>query len=218
VGYRLIAPVTLPDAVVSVPLRPARALEHRAAKLNRGIVLALLGGILLTGLAGFALWQSRRDVAFEMDGFLTLHARLGTERASSPSPDGRLIAVVEEREEEGQFDLYLKPEGSDAAFRLTDTSEKERSPTWSRDGRAIGFVQTTATTCSLNIIPATGGAVQRLSGCEPGLSYQLKWSEDNAWLALVEFCPLRKPARITMVPVNAPSRRPRPSSLLLMLR
>ena len=217
VGYRLIAPVTFPDtAAQRAPQVLAQVPEHRRWWLERSVVLAVLGGMLLTALAGVALWQSRRDIAFEMNGFVTLEARLGEEVVLRASPDGRQVAFIDEEADGQQVDLYVRPAGTTVSFRLTDTSERERSPAWSPDSRAIGFVQTSATTCGLYIIPATGGTAQRLSGCEPGQRYHVKWSEDGEWLILVEYAPERKPARITLLPVPDRARSAAAAPLLLM--
>lgn len=219
VGYRLIAPVTVADPAASeaVPDRPARSGKRRRWWQHPGGVLAMLGGFMLIELVGLVLWQHRRAVAVEMEGLVTLTAHVGEEVALSASPDGRQVAFIEQGEGEQQFDLYVHPKEMGAPFRLTDTPERERSLAWSPDSRSIGFVQTSATTCGLYIIPATGGRAQQISGCEPGLCYHVQWSQDSEWLALVEYAAERKkPARITMLPVPDFSRPAAAPPLLLL--
>ncbi|HMB89725.1 MAG TPA: winged helix-turn-helix domain-containing protein [Rhodothermales bacterium] len=221
VGYRLIAPVTVVHpAANKAPQeqqRPAQVPERRGWWQHRRMVLVLLGGFILVELVGIVLWQRRGDVTVEMKDFVTLTAHVGEEVALRASPDGRQVAFIEQGEDEQQFDLYVHPREMRAPFRLTDTPERERTLAWSPDSRSIGFVQTSATTCGLYTISATGGKAQHIAGCEPGLCYHVQWSQDGEWLILFEYAPEHKPARITMLPVPDRPRHDPATSLLLMV-
>jgi DNA-binding winged helix-turn-helix (wHTH) protein len=65
----------------------------------------------------------------------------GAERFPSFSPDGTQVAFTWDGEKQDNFDIYTRPIGHEAPFRLTSDPAIDMSPAWSPDGRWITFLR-----------------------------------------------------------------------------
>lgn len=144
-GYRFVAdvselaPVTPPPAppAVDVDRTPA---AHRAPSRRAWWAAAAL---LVIGIALAVRWSRTsapdgRAVAFDIDmpPEVTLRPDLGM---PGVSPDGRLLAVVAERNGESPA-IWVRDLAAGNAWALRG-SETARLPFWAPDSRALGFFQ-----------------------------------------------------------------------------
>jgi len=93
------------------------------------------------------------------------------------SPDGQRVAMV--LSGEGQQEIYMSPAASPARpERLTRSDTVKSSPCWSPDGTRLVFQQTVGSSPQLHLMPAAGGAPQRLV---TGYSYSAEpdWSRGD---------------------------------------
>lgn len=107
----------------------------------------------------------------------------GSEREPSISPDGSQVAFAWSREEDDNFDIYVKQIGPAEPLRLTSDPADDRMPVWSPDGKWIAFLRGTANgPKSVRIIPAFKGP-ERTLGTAANMSV-LDWSPDGQWLVI----------------------------------
>jgi Tol biopolymer transport system component len=106
------------------------------------------------------------------------------------SPDGKQVAFAWDGEKGDNFDIYVKLVDAGNPLRLTNNPEDEFAPTWSPDGRYIAFCRDRGGGSEIWMIPALGGAEQRLGesgGCSRlSLHTGLSWSPDGRFLALTD--------------------------------
>jgi len=129
----------------------------------------------------------------------------GHERHPDLSPDGKRVAFVWDGGAENNHDIYVKPVDRDALVRLTNDPAPECCPGWSPDGSQVAFLRPTDAGADLVVVPAEGGAEQRIAS----LSYlgeQICWSSDGALIA-VEDRPPGEPPGIFVVSTETGARR-----------
>jgi len=76
------------------------------------------------------------------------------------SPDGRAVAFISNREQAGNWDVYVAALGRGAPRRLTTRPEQEYSPAWSADGRQLAFLRAargSGGASEVLLMPAAGG-------------------------------------------------------------
>lgn len=104
----------------------------------------------------------------------------GSNISPASSPDGRKVAMILSKD--GVVDLYVgDADGSDLK-RLTKSKDDESSPCWSPDGQWICFATRINERRSLCKVPASGGAVQRLSTAGISSPSEPDWSPDGKWI------------------------------------
>jgi TolB protein len=97
----------------------------------------------------------------------------GLNTGASWSPDGRVIALT--LSHEGNSEIYrISPDDGRVLGRLTNSSAIDSSPCFSPDGSQIAFVSNRQGSPQIFTMPATGGAVKRLT-------YLGKYNQTPRW-------------------------------------
>jgi Tol biopolymer transport system component/DNA-binding winged helix-turn-helix (wHTH) protein len=87
----------------------------------------------------------------------------GRENSPAFSPDGKQIVFTWDGGiEGGNADVYVKLVGTGEPVRITNTETEEINPVFSPDGRSIAFVRVFQTHNEIILIPALGGAENRI--------------------------------------------------------
>ena len=129
----------------------------------------------------------------------------GHERHPDLSPDGKRVAFVWDGGADGNHDIYVRPVDRDVLVRLTEDPAPECCPAWSPGGGQVAFLRPTDDGSDLVVVPAEGGAEQRLAR----LSYlgeKICWSSDGELIA-VEDRPPGKPPGVFVVSTETGKRR-----------
>ena len=104
----------------------------------------------------------------------------GSNMSPAPSPDGSKVAMILSKG--GAVDLYVANADGSNLKQLTKTREDDSSPCWSPDGQWICFATKINERRSLCKIPASGGAMQRISTAGIGNPSEPDWSPDGKWI------------------------------------
>lgn len=102
----------------------------------------------------------------------------GTNSGARFSPDGKNVAMV--LSGEGNSEIYVGNAQGRQITRKTRTSAVEASPCWSPDGSRLIFTSDAAGGPLLYIMPAAGGAAQRLPTRISGYCAEPDWSKADA--------------------------------------
>jgi Tol biopolymer transport system component/DNA-binding winged helix-turn-helix (wHTH) protein len=167
----------------AAPVAPDAAEPKKATKW-----LLIAAAALLVVLAWMWARPSQRSSAVSATDFKTVPftSYPGAERQPAFSPDGNQIVFTWNGEEAGDnWNVYVKPVGSDIPLRLTTAAAQDMSPVWSPDGKWIAFIRRSQSGNAIYMVPASGGPERKLYDMhgtidwdEPGLS----WSPDGKQL------------------------------------
>jgi len=124
------------------------------------------------------------------------------EISPSFSPDGSRVAFAWDRDQEGKYDIFVRPATGGASLRLTTDGESS-NPAWSPDGTQIGFVKGNA---GVFLISSQGGAERKVS--DSSLQSSVAWMPDGKSLALPERASGKEPYRVVLVSLASGARRP----------
>jgi Tol biopolymer transport system component/DNA-binding winged helix-turn-helix (wHTH) protein len=182
-GYRFIGIIEIPSA--SPPARPW--LWQRSFARN-----ALVIGLAVCALALFVAYysQSRKSKAGQST-VIPVVTEIGEKYTPSLSPDGQLLAFAWNGGSGANFNIYVKPIGTEEPVRLTKQASIDFNPVWSPDGRYIAFCRIQKDETGIYIIPSLGGAERRLhetlwEGSMEEILWsagRLSWSPDGKLLA-----------------------------------
>jgi len=114
------------------------------------------------------------------------------------SPDGSKIAMVLSKG--GSPDIYVANADGSGLVQLTKTREDESSPCWSPDGKTICFYSRTGR--GLYTVPASGGAMKRLTTAGVSNATEPDWSPDGKTIV---FTSLMGDFNICIVPATGGS-------------
>jgi len=104
----------------------------------------------------------------------------GSNISPAPSPNGSKVAMILSKS--GAVDLWVANADGSGLKQLTRTREDDSSPCWSPDGQWICFATKINERRSLCKIPASGGAVQRISTAGVSNPSEPDWSPDGKWI------------------------------------
>jgi serine/threonine protein kinase/WD40 repeat protein len=146
------------------------AVVPRTARSHRPWVL---GGLALAALVALGVLSLRRGERSSVEQAaepalvpVPLTADPGFEQGPSFSPDGNQVAFFASLDGQPSPDIYVKLIGGGPPLRLTSDSSPAIMPAWSPDGLRIAYVAPNPDGVSLMLIPALGGAPQRLAEIE----------------------------------------------------
>jgi Tol biopolymer transport system component len=171
-----------------------RALVASALVVGAGLLVAACGGegeprpdllLVSTRDGDYAIYAMNADGGRQ--------ARLtagGQSNPSSPqelffqidpawSPNGRLIAFSSKRS--GSFDIFVMNADGTGTRRLTSTRDDEANPTWSPDGKRLGFDRGR----DIYAVNANGTDLLRITD-DSAADTEAAWSPDGSWIAYVK--------------------------------
>src|SRR5215831_18585774 len=150
--------------------------------------------VLITGLAGFSLAQTRGVTPEDYFAF---------EFLSDPniSPDGKLVAYVVTKIDRAQnrrnSSIWMvATDGSRAPWQFTTSPQNSNSPRWSPDGKSIAFISSRAESTApasssvdqprsqVWLLSMAGGEAKRITNLKNGVS-SFRWSPDGTRLVVV---------------------------------
>lgn len=192
---------TLADASLAEAAMGDRAITRPSASRRRGFVVAAVA-VAAVATAALTLWpkrEARLSTANASASDPGLRAREG-ERANaalpafqriafkpqgeyrpSLSPDGALVAYVEEGPNSITSSLWVQTTAPLQPQRLTEPVDKQwdMMPSWSPDGRQIAFIRENEARCSVMLIPAAGGSAREAGECLGGVNHRIGWYPDG---------------------------------------
>jgi Tol biopolymer transport system component len=124
------------------------------------------------------------------------------EISPSFSPDGTRVVFAWDRDQEGKYDIYVRPATGGASIRLTTDGESKSNPAWSPDGTQIAFVKRNS---GVFLIPSQGGVERKVS--DSSLESSLAWTPDGKSLAVAERTSDQEPYRVVLVSLASGERR-----------
>jgi Tol biopolymer transport system component/DNA-binding winged helix-turn-helix (wHTH) protein len=211
VGYRLIAPVTIPggkDAVAAIDsaatfasgpaseaISPAiaplpRSQTHPLGRRSLLWIGAAASAILLV-VIGWAVISNSVHAALPRGSYVShpLTTYPGSQLQPALSPDGETVAFVWNRTGNQGHQIYVKAVKSGAPVRVTSGDDQEFSPAWSPDGHSLAFIRQSATESMVDVIPALGGSERQVYTFpvnSVGEYGGLTWSPDGGALIFPE--------------------------------
>jgi len=147
--------------------------------------LSWLAALLALPIAVLAAWLILRNTghAGPPPKVVQLTAYQGSAIQPSFSPDGSQVEFSWNREQGGNFDIYMKLVGENHALRLTTDPASDQWPVWSPDGKRIAFLRSAANRpASIYVVSPLGGAEQKIADFP--VRGHLAWSPDGKWLAV----------------------------------
>ena len=155
VGYRLVAPVSVPapepttapiaslDAAHAEPAGSAPVLPKPRAFRARVWALAALALLILGSLA--AAWRYRQTAGRSADALgasrvVQFTSSAGEQTQPTFSPDGSHIAFVQTSENGSSRQIYIKKIGSETMLPLVPGVDAQFSPAWSPTGKQIAYL------------------------------------------------------------------------------
>ena len=186
------------------------------SRLATRVAVVLVAGVVV--VAGAWLWfsQPQPDVLLKSAPLTTLP---GIETHPSFSPNGNEVAFAWNRENEDNWDIYIKQIDTAGEQRLTTDPARDTSPVWSPDGSMIAFLRETGDgRAEIRRIPSRGGTDTRVAETTAernvisGWQAPLSWTSDSHWLAVSAEEKSGEPSAIYLVSVGSDEKRPLTSS------
>jgi Tol biopolymer transport system component/DNA-binding winged helix-turn-helix (wHTH) protein len=195
-GYRFIGPISVrtpPRQIATTAQEPATAKPEipLAAPKSRMISIALAGFAGIVAVGAIALFLHARAAKKTPPLVIVPFTSLaGQQSWPSFSPDGNQVAFGWTGEVGNCSHLYVKPVDGASATKLTDSSECDSSPSWSRDGRSIAFLRKKAGGqldghLDLYVVSASGVGPQRISTLDGPSEYRPAWTPDGKALVVM---------------------------------
>lgn len=205
-GYRLLAPVEwivdeqAPTALAP-PVADAKPVEEAPTRVDsnaqaaRRMPMALALTVAAIALAALLYWGwSQRAVTPPVPAaaasaatavpFRRMTSSPGSELWPSLSPDGALMVYSQSGVDEKGISLKLQTTSTASPRPLTEEAEGQYDmfPAWSPDGREIAFARAGEDSCTVMLVPATGGGARELGACLGGRAHPIAWYPDGSAL------------------------------------
>ena len=143
---------------------------------------------LAVALAGVAAWMTgvigpaSTPRVLQLANPVRVTGASGEERHPAWSRDGGLIAYAAAPPDGGPRDIFVTQVGSgEPVNRTADNAGHDFNPAWSPDGNQIAFTSNRDDSFGYYVMPALGGAAQRVFGAHPLGNAQ--WSPDGREIA-----------------------------------
>lgn len=197
------------SVAAAAPSSPSETASDTAAaphsvRGRRATVAVATAVVAIVAAAALALW-SKRDAAppkvniassaqagvregerveAALPPFQLIAFKPQGEYRPSLSPDGALVAYVEEGPGSVTSSLWVQTTAPLQPQRLTEPVDKrwDMMPSWSPDGRQIAFIRESEARCSVMLIPAAGGSAREAGECLGGVNHRLAWYPDGKTL------------------------------------
>jgi DNA-binding winged helix-turn-helix (wHTH) protein/Tol biopolymer transport system component len=218
-GYRFVAPVRKageeqPKSVIERETGPQEpAATSKASVVRPAVLVALALGV---GAVGWLI------VSRQMSGPASTTLRIvpltsyeGGERYPSFSPDGSHIAFTWDGRQQDNFDIYTRPLGHEAPFRLTDDPAMDLSPAWSPDSRWIAFLRLRPKGRATVVLTTPLSRAERplTEIAAPWIRVGffgafLAWSPDSRWVVTADKISPKVPFGLVRISVDTGEKRP----------
>jgi Tol biopolymer transport system component len=218
-GYRFVAQVRRageeqPNSVIERAAGPQEPAPARKAPVVRpAILVALTLGVGVLGWLSVSRQISRP--ASTTLRVVPLTSYQGAERYPSFSPDGSHVAFTWDGGQQDNFDIYTRPLGHDAPFRLTDDPARDFSPAWSPDGRWIAFLRhrPEGRAAVFLTTPLSRAEQQLTEIAAPWIRVgffgpHLAWSPDSEWILTADKLSPAAPFRLVRISAKTGEKRP----------
>ena len=144
--------------------------------------------VLAVALVGAAAWMTgligppATPRVLQLANPVRVTGATGEERRPTWSRDGGLIAYAAASPDGGPRDIFVTQVGSgEPVNRTADNAGDDFNPAWSPDGNQIAFTSSRDGSYGYYVMPALGGAAQRVFGAHPLGNAQ--WSPDGREIA-----------------------------------
>ncbi|MBI3653066.1 MAG: PD40 domain-containing protein [Acidobacteria bacterium] len=178
----------------------------------RGLLLWLTVGLM----AGVVIWwmvfrAEVKQVAVPLK-IVPFTSFPSSETQAAFSPDGNQIAFVWDGEKGENLDIYVRLIGAGQPLRLTTNAAADTLPAWSPDGRFIAFLRQSAESSAIYLVPALGGAEQKIAEVFPyrlpALGSSPYYSPDGKFLAIADKTSQEEPFSIYLLSTETGEKRP----------
>ncbi len=172
-GYRLKVPAKFPYQ---------KPVEFFTLKLPRRPTLLFIGVALLMGFGAFVLIQTlgKELPLLNYEPIPIAHSN-ATEYWPSISPDGHFMAFASNKDQ-GKWDIYAQPIGSETALKLTDHEAAELRPVWSQNGNFVYYIRYEQGRANIYKKPLVGGNEVRIIEAPAYSRGDFDISADEKWL------------------------------------
>src|SRR5215470_12047055 len=159
-GYRFIGPIMANGAAAAEVARGAESRSaggpESVARTRSLLSLALLGAVILLGVAGVWIYMRRGTPVSPPQRMLTrITVDEGLQNEPTWSPDGRYIAYSSDRG--GKTDIWVQQVTGGDPIQITKGPGHNWQPEWSPDGNYIAY-RSEEGEGGIYIVPALGGA------------------------------------------------------------
>ena len=191
-GYRLIAPVTRPEATTITEAKTITpitlSMQGPPPRSPRSTLMLAVASIALVAALGavvFALASrpSDEDPAPTSVRFVAMTSGALNETDPALSPDGRRLAyALRGPNDEGQADIFITDGPGRSGERVTANPADDRYPSWSPDASHLAFVRINGRTCDVMVMSLAERRERRVASCGNFEEPRINWSADGEWL------------------------------------
>lgn len=207
-----------PDGTRDAGVPPPRVLDVGATGPGRSpgerLAVSLLRFLILPGIiVGFCylinLWfaGSVQGLDVKESTVSTLVSRPGRKEGLAYSPDGRMLAFLDEGRTNDTVDLFVWRAASNDVVQLTDNPLLEKTIAWSPDNKQIAFLRWAnggSRKYSIYTVPAFGGPERQIGEAIDGLD----WDPGGRYLAISDDEGPGTPTGIYLLSVDGRQRMP----------
>ncbi len=207
-GYRLIAPVAMPDLATPTVSGNTETAQTTGAPAGRAGTVVMAAAIALAVLAA-AVWLTSRPASIDTEArvrFTPLTSEPGNEIDPALSPSGRLAYVA--RGSDGRPHIFARRSADMAPEQITRGDAADFAPAWSPDETRVAFVRREGPSCAIWIAAADGREARSLAPCTSTDELRMSWSPDGTLLAVTTGrLSMRAPSHIETIAIGSGERR-----------
>ncbi len=190
-GYRLLASVKKASQ--------QKPIDFFTLKLPRKPTVFVLGFILIISFGAFVFLEAFSPepppLTYEPNSIANSNA---TEYWPAISSDGRMVAFASNRDN-GNWDVYAQPIGSESALRITSNDAAELRPVWSADGNFLYYIRYEQGEANIYKKAIVGGNEVRVVQAPAYSRGDFDVSSDGKWLLFNQREDKQKPLNILKI-------------------